>query len=462
MTDATFPCVQCGSAVPRSAQFCLVCGTPVSSRSQAAALGAAAGQAPAAGADGRPLDSWRPTPAAPPIRRGDLMPSGYGRRVVAFLLDGVIGAAVWLAVTMPLIGLGVIAVQTTESAISVSGLSAVLLILPAVLYPVAELLLQAFLGFSLGKLALGLRIVNVTSLGRPGLGWMLLRDVFVAAASLVFFIGQYIVYLSPLWDSERIGRGWHDRLARTWVIDVKAGPNPLKARPGQLVLDEPVQDAVEPAGFGGGRAFTPGSAASTAAMAGGAAPVASAARVVPAPVVPAPVAPAPVAPVPAAPIDRVPGFAPPVDDDAESTRLSQPRAAVRASAPGALALAFRLDTGELIPIVGHGVLGRDPVSPTGDAADLVVALTGDTLSVSKTHLEFGLDRAADGSATAVWVSDRGSTNGTALVRADGERLPLDPGERIPVQAGDRVQVGTRVISVVAAGGDAAAGGGATA
>ncbi|WP_368497790.1 RDD family protein [Herbiconiux sp. A18JL235] len=497
MTDASFPCAQCGSAVPRSAQFCLVCGTPVSSRSQTSALGAQslAGAPATVGADGRPIDGWQPTPAAPPIRRGDLFPANYGRRVVAFLLDGAVGLAFWLLVTMPLIALGVIEVQTDETRIGVSGLSAVLLIVPALVYPLAKLLMQSFLGFSVGKLALGLRIVNVGSLGRPGLGWMLLRDVFVAAASLVFFIGQYVVYLSPLWDSEKIGRGWHDRLARTWVIDVKAGPNPLKAAPGQLVLDASPRAAElqpEPAGFGGGRAFTPGNASSQAAQDAGygrggqdaapapGTPVAEPSGVPVAPPPPAPPAPGPVpqyaapgytpgggagSPVPppppgapAEPIDVVPGFAPapvvtpaelaaafpasdaPADaehDDAEHTRLSQPPVSARAAG----VTAFRLDSGAVVPVTRHGVLGRDPVSPSNDPRDILIALTGDTLSVSKTHLEFDVEPGG------VWVSDRGSTNGSAIVRADGAELQLEPGERITLENGDRVRVGTRYFTV---------------
>ncbi|WP_382309265.1 RDD family protein [Herbiconiux sp. UC225_62] len=425
MTDSpALPCVQCGSPVPRSAQFCLVCGTPASSRSQSAALGQVAGQAPAAGADGRAVDGWRPTPVAEPIRFDDIVPTGYGRRVVAFLLDGVFGLILWLVVCVPLITLGVIPVVASAGRVAVNGPSAVLLLGMALLFPVVTLVLQAFFGFSLGMLIMGLRIVSVRTLGRPGLGWMLVRNLVIAGASLVFGLGQYVIYLSPLWDDGKRGRGWHDKAARTWVIDVKAGPNPLKAVPGQVEV-------------GDGYPKPPP-------------------RIASAPVAPAPAAPAPVpaaaasfAPAPLAePISTVPGFAPqpPVtpaqlaaEDEFESTRLSD---SGRSSATAGSTL-FRLDTGAGIPITRHGVVGRDPVSPGGDPADLLIALSGDTLSVSKTHLEFGVDH------TGVWVSDRGSTNGSAIVRDDGAEYSLDPGERVVVQAGDRVRLGTRLITVEA-------------
>jgi uncharacterized RDD family membrane protein YckC len=430
MTDSTsYPCVQCGSPVPRSAQFCLVCGTPASTRSQSAALGSVPGQVPSVDSSGRPMDGWRPEPAAPPIRYGDIIPSGFGRRVVAFLLDGVFGTALWLLIALPLMALGVIRVETVGSVVSVNGLSAVLLALPALLYPLANLFLQSFLGFSLGKLIMGLRIVNVARLSKPGLGWMLLRNLVVGAGALVFGIGQYVVMLSPLWDGEKRMRGWQDKVARTWVIDVKAGPNPLKARPGQLLLEEGVYSAPDPASYSGAPAAPPTPAPAPA----------------PDPYDYAPPAP-PVAPPAGPPIASVPGFAPaaPVitpaqaaGDDFESTRMTD---SVRPPVAAGVTV-FRLDTGEVVPVTRHGALGRAPVAPGGDPADLLIALSGDTLSISKTHLEFGVDNGS------VWVADRGSTNGSAIVRGDGAEYPLEAGERITVVPGDRVRVGTRLFSV---------------
>ncbi|MFB2554189.1 RDD family protein [Herbiconiux liangxiaofengii] len=421
MTDASRPCVQCGSPVPRNAQFCLVCGTPASARSQSAALGRVAGQAPGAGPGAAPLDGWRPEPAVEPIREGDVMPAGYGRRVLAFVLDGVFGTILWLVIVLPLMAFGVVQFSTSGSSIQFTGLSAVGLLMPSLLYPLANLLMQSFLGFSPGKAIMGLRIVRLDTLSRVGLGRMLLRGLVVWGASLVFFIGQYVVWLSPLWDSSKMSRGWHDKLAGTWVIDVKAGPNPLKARPGQLELDgSATDDAVTPAP--------------------------PAPRAVPATFAPPPVASPSMAPAASAPISTVPGFAPEplvtpaqtaLGDDFDSTRLS---GSGPVSVPAGVVV-FRLDSGEVVPITRHGVLGRDPVAPGGDGSDLLIALQGDTLSVSKTHLEFGVE--PDG----VWVSDRGSTNGSAIVRADGVEYVLDPGERITVRPGDRIRVGTRVLQV---------------
>ncbi|TAJ48213.1 MAG: FHA domain-containing protein [Herbiconiux sp.] len=437
MTDATtFPCVQCGSPVPRNAQFCLVCGTPASSRSQAAALGQAVAHAPQTAPDGSPIAGWRPAPAASPITRADLIPSNYGRRVVAFLIDGVIGVLFWLLVTTPLTLLGVIDVQTRGMSFAVTGLSAVLLLVPALVVPLVNLFLQSFLGFSLGMLVMGLRLVNVHRLVRPGLGWMIVRGLVVYAASLVLGLGQFVVYLSPLWDPQRLGRGWHDKAAQTWMIDIKAGANPLKAVPGQVDATEVAQE------------HTPAAVPPVAPGTSAPAPAPQAPTAAPYPAAPA----AAPAPAPSAPISSVPGFAPaapvitPAEiaaaaDDPESTRLTD---SGRGTIPQGVTR-FRLDSGEIIPVTRHGVLGRDPVSPTSDPSDILIALAGDTLSVSKTHLEFGVDEASG--SGAVWVSDRGSTNGSAIVRGDGAEYVLDPGERITLVAGDRVRVGTRMLAV---------------
>ncbi|MGD8166546.1 RDD family protein [Herbiconiux sp. P16] len=537
MTDAsnTIPCVRCGSPMPRSAQFCLACGTPVSSRTQAVALGeggaGGSGAAPAAVADSA---AWLPTPVAEPMLASTVVASHYGRRVVAFLIDGAIGSAIWLVAVLPLIGLGAIEVDAPSGSFRASGLSAVVVLFVGLLYPVVLWVLQAFLGLTPGKASMGLRIVRRTTLARAGIGRILLRALVVFAGSLVLGIGQLVVYLSPLWDSRRIGQGWQDKAADTWVIDVRRGPNPLKAGPGQLVFDvAPGSVAALPAAAAAGSGVP--SSAGFAPSAPGSAPVPSSAGFAPpaadsaatsaparfgAPATGAATSPAaatpaePVAPLTVASafpgftdpppvispfavraepvIESIPGFepppvvpvtesgplppaaappappaapavpatppagsgpsavtppaaqpaapdaAPPADGDADldSTRLSDSARPITA-APGAVS--FRLDSGEIFPIHGHGVLGRDPV-PQSSAA-IVIRMPGDTLSISKTHLEFGLD---GGSA---WVSDRGSTNGSAIERADGTTLPLTPGERVAVASGDRVSVGTRSFGV---------------
>jgi uncharacterized RDD family membrane protein YckC len=410
-------------------------------------------------------------------------PTHYGRRVVAFLIDGAIGSAIWLIAVLPLVGLGAIEVDVSSGSFRASGLSAVVVLFVGLVYPIVLWVLQAFLGLTPGKASMGLRIVRKTTLARAGLGRILLRALVVFAGSLVFGIGQLVVYLSPLWDSRRIGQGWQDKAADTWVIDVRRGPNPLKAGPGQLVFDVAPGSVAGAPTTGLVPPTTPASPAAPPAPAPPARltvasafpgftdppPVISQFAVRAEPVIdsipgfePPPVVPV-TEPGPRDPAPAVPTFAPPApadvlapgqasdapatgladsaagaeaEADLDSTRLSDSARPITA-VPGAVS--FRLDSGEIFPIRGHGVLGRDPV-PQSSAA-IVIRMPGDTMSISKTHLEFGLD---GGSA---WVSDRGSTNGSALQRADGTILPLAPGDRVVVASGDRVTVGTRSFRV---------------
>ncbi|KQO07469.1 hypothetical protein ASF06_12735 [Agreia sp. Leaf244] len=476
----TMPCVRCGSPVPRSSQFCLACGTPTSTRSQAAALG---------GPEVPVQAAWQPTPVNAPILLSTIVPANYGRRVLAFLIDGAFGGVLTTIIALPIIWIAAASVAP-GSTFELAGLPSTLISLASGLYPLAMLVLQAFTGFSLGKRIMGLRIVKVETLIRPGLGRMLLRGVIVGASNIVIGIGPLLVYLSPLWDPSKRLRGWHDRLSGTWVIDVTRGPNPLAKNAGEIVDDvpavektrrpkaaAPVAAAVVPAAPAAqapvvqslsqapdAYSYAP---PSVAAAAPPAPPVAPAPPAPPVPVNPdvpsypfpsasgapaapaapaAPIAPAPpvAPPVPSGPIEAIPSFdpLPPFGgEDLDGTKLSN---SVPAQALPAGTVTLLFDTGESYVIAGHGVLGRDPVSPYGAADDMLVQVAGDTRSISKTHLEFEVQ------AGSIWVTDRRSTNGSAIVRADGVESPITPGQRMTLRSGDRVRIGTRVFTLTVA------------
>jgi uncharacterized RDD family membrane protein YckC len=468
----TLPCVRCGSPVPRSSQFCLACGTPTATRSQAAALGAPEVPVQAA---------WQPTPVNAPILLSTIVPANYGRRVVAFLIDGAFGGVVTTIIALPILWIVAASVAPGSSSVDLTGLPSALITLAGGLYPLAMLVLQAFTGFSLGKRIMGLRIVKVETLIRPGLGRMLLRGVIVGASNIVVGIGPLLVYLSPLWDPTTRLRGWHDRMSGTWVIDVTKGPNPLAKNAGEIVDDvpaaektrrpkaaaaapaAPVPAAGPPAPVVQSLSQAPDAYSYAPPIVPAPAPVAppvvavnpavpsypsepaSVAPAAPVPSAPPVAAPAPVAPAaPAAPIEAIPSFdpLPPFSgEDLDGTKLSNSVPA-QALPSGTVTLLF--DTGESHVIAGHGVLGRDPVSPYGATGDMLVQVAGDTRSISKTHLEFEVQ------AGSIWVTDRRSTNGSAIVRADGVESPITPGQRIPVRSGDRVRIGTRVFTLTVA------------
>jgi uncharacterized RDD family membrane protein YckC len=70
-----------------------------------------------------------------------------------------------------------------------------------------------YCGATPGKTAVGLKIVDAASGGRPPLGRLVLR--FFA-----YFVSALPLYLGFLWAAfDRRKQGWHDKIARTVVIN---------------------------------------------------------------------------------------------------------------------------------------------------------------------------------------------------------------------------------------------------
>lgn len=99
------------------------------------------------------------------------------------------------------------------------------------------------------------------------------------------------------------------------------------------------------------------------------------------------------------------------------------------------------DDGTRTEVTSRAVFGRNPSA--SDGAD-VVAVTDDTLSLSKTHFEISLE---NGSASIV---DRHSTNGVVVVRG-GTSTTLVPDTASSLVAGDKITIGERSASVERAG-----------
>lgn len=102
-------------------------------------------------------------------------------------------------------------------------------------------------------------------------------------------------------------------------------------------------------------------------------------------------------------------------------------------------LAF--DTGERVDVAGDGLVGRSPDGEPGIRH--LVAIDDPARSVSKVHLAFGLEPGG----TAVWFSDRGSTNGTVVVAPDGAAAGLPAGVRAVLEPGWTVRFGERALRV---------------
>ncbi|MCT9089390.1 RDD family protein [Streptomyces sp. ASQP_92] len=81
-----------------------------------------------------------------------------------------------------------------------------------------EWLMVSLVGATLGKMALGLRVVKENTGQNPGLGAGFIRYIIPIVGAFLCYIGAILVYLSPFFDNSGKLQGWHDRAAGTLVI----------------------------------------------------------------------------------------------------------------------------------------------------------------------------------------------------------------------------------------------------
>lgn len=408
------------------------------------------------------------TPAPPRI-------APVARRVAAFAIDlavaVVVAAAVWLATREPVLA-GLALVQVG----------------------IALCVWEGRTGLTLGNAACRIRTVRVEGPYAPGVRRSALRALVVGAGFLAAGLGQWVVVSSGAWDRRPLKQGWHDAVAGTVMIDVSPAPRGPGGQGGQggqgrrgaqgqpLPVQQPhVQPWVQPA-YPPAQQPGPGPQLSPVQQqTPGPQPVPVVPQPVPTPVVPpvqAPVQPvqqpvlppAPQHPAPVAGrmpvIQSVPGRTPapqpaPVLVPAlatatasapaaaapaapEPVRVEQAPASTRAAARAAAQVGtltgphlLSFDNGQSFTVAGAGLIGRRPqATPQAPDAQLLEIVDEDR-SVSKTHLQFGIDE------QGFWVSDLGSTNGTAVLTPHGEPLDVVIGMRVYVPGDGSVRVGQR-------------------
>jgi hypothetical protein len=99
------------------------------------------------------------------------------------------------------------------------------------------------------------------------------------------------------------------------------------------------------------------------------------------------------------------------------------------------------DSGESVVVEGLVLVGRRPEPRADEQVAHLVPLPSTDMSLSKTHAHVQVT--GDGSLV---VTDRGSTNGSILIR-HGVPRGLAPGRAATLLAGDRVRLGDREMSV---------------
>ncbi|MET3706204.1 putative RDD family membrane protein YckC [Arthrobacter sp. UYEF6] len=266
-------------------------------------------------------------------------------------------------------------------------------------------------------------------------------DVAVFILGLLLLIGTVwavLVVVSNTWDRDGRLRGWHDTAAKTLVCDVKDGRSPITSGGIQgpysfAPLDlPPVQQVASPV------AGAPKPPQVVNAQAAVAQPSVQPWQ----PLAQQPVHPyappssahfqAPHAQA-AAPAVPTPAAQSHPDDDLD-------RAQMRGGAMYAAAVAvlrIRLDDGRDFQLDRNVLVGRNPLGQAGEQQVQLLAISDPGRPISKPSLPLLTDGAG------VWVTDRNSTNGSAVTTPDGLRTPLPPGVPAFVSPGSTVRFGDR-------------------
>ena len=87
------------------------------------------------------------------------------------------------------------------------------------------------------------------------------------------------------------------------------------------------------------------------------------------------------------------------------------------------------------------LIGRNPAARPDETVSQLISAGADSRMVSKTHLLVGTDH------RGIFVTDRGSTNGTAIANANGQFEPCAPGDRVRVREGQVVSFGDRYLEI---------------
>ncbi|WP_426246111.1 RDD family protein [Nocardioides sp. LHG3406-4] len=368
----------------------------------------------------------------------------------------------------------------------------------AVLMTLAFSAVLGITGSSLGKSLVGLRVVHHGT-GTPiGFGRALLRSVVLGLSALpTFGLGLATLAWTAVADGGHRRRGWHDHISHAIVVDVRpAPPEPTTADEAprhvvnltamRLVPAPSLPPAPTPAPAP--RVTDGGSTSHRAPQPVQQQPMAPPPAQHPGPPVPpqqqpyppaqpsgpfpgqqppppqlppepqqrrlhrAPQPHVPVAQPVARPVAQpaAPPF-PPADDGRTSVRGAhrgvppnlQPNAQPTPGQPQRHIPRWRVtfDDGETFVVEGLALVGRRPEPRGGEPVRHVVPLSSGDMSLSKTHAQFG--PAADG---ALVVMDRGSTNGSMLLRK-GVARELTAGKPTTVIDGDTVRFGDREMKV---------------
>nr|WP_246318703.1 RDD family protein [Leifsonia psychrotolerans] len=172
------------------------------------------------------------------------------RRSLAFAIDG----GIWGAIAVVgALSLGSLWAEHGPQLFDTNAASQFVLTLFVVtqaillVYGLVQLILSGRIGRTVGKAIVGLRVVKAESLGRPGFFRVVGRSALIGVSAVFLpILGPALFLLSPLWDAQRLGKGWHDQIVGCWVLDVRRGLDPFDAKAMRLARKAAAFESIEP------------------------------------------------------------------------------------------------------------------------------------------------------------------------------------------------------------------------
>ncbi|WP_246530803.1 RDD family protein [Streptomyces bathyalis] len=168
---------------------------------------------------------------------GPVQLATMGQRFLARLIDGLIIGTIYTLIMLLGVGsaLGIASKaedcgtytdpgyseciqEAQEQTAGILGTMFMVIMVLAFLMLFYEWMMIAFKGATLGKMAMGLRVIKESDGQLPGAGSGFIRYIIPVAGSIVCGVGTLLVYLSPFFDNTGKLQGWHDRGAGTVVI----------------------------------------------------------------------------------------------------------------------------------------------------------------------------------------------------------------------------------------------------
>ena len=389
-----------------------------------------------------------------PTRGAAVYPAAeLDRRFYAYALDRVVVWGIYAAVVLVAVRFLFAEGRTVLGITSIA--------LTVLLVGIAQAALLGTRGTSPGKALVGLRVVDHHS-GTPiGFSAALLRGGILGVAALpTVGLGVATLAWTAVMDPGGWRRGWHDHRTGSVVIDVRPVPlveTPGAGRPRQMVnlTAMRLMSTAQVAAATAGSQLAPTEPVPIPRSAGpvpmtprpSGPPPSSPPLTGPMPMGPPPTGPPPSTRPPSSPPRPVSPRAPVGtggEPDNGATRRREPitPAPQPVPVPGT-SVNWRVvfDSGEDFIVEGLALVGRRPEPRPGETVRHVVPLRSADMSISKTHAQFQVT--PDG---VLVVMDRGSTNGSTIVR-QGIAKPLAAGRPATLVEADIVRFGDRSMTV---------------